>query len=65
MSQPFADFETARLRAVTAEEKLRTLDALRRSALLLAAAGIRMRQAELTPHEVERAARQMLADAGA
>ena len=47
------------------EQKLRTLDALRRSALLLAAAGIRMRQPELSPDQVECAARRMLADAGA
>lgn len=63
--QAFSDVETARLRAMSPEQKLRTLDALRRSALLLAAAGIRMRQPELSPDQVERAARRMLADAGA
>jgi hypothetical protein len=45
MGRTFADRETALLRQMTAEQKLRALDAIRRSAQLATEIGLRLRQA--------------------
>ncbi len=65
MDHGFHAVETARLRQMTAEEKLRALDALRRTALLLAEAGTRLRHPDLAPDEVRAAALRLLADGSA
>lgn len=44
MRRAFFDSETALLRQMTAEQKLRALDAIRRSAQLATEVGIRLRQ---------------------
>jgi len=44
MERAFFDSETALLRQMTAEQKLRALDAIRRSAQLAAEIGVRLRQ---------------------
>ena len=45
MGRTFVDLETALLRQMTAEQKLRALDAIRRSAQLATEIGSRLRQA--------------------
>jgi len=44
MERAFFDSETALLRQMTAEQKLRALDAIRRGARLAAEIGVRLRQ---------------------
>ena len=44
MRRAFFDSETALLRQMTTEQKLRALDAIRRSAQLATEIGVRMRQ---------------------
>ncbi len=44
MTRAYFDAETALLQRMTAEQKLRTLDAIRRSARLATELGIRLRQ---------------------
>lgn len=44
MRHAFFDTETALLQRMTAEQKLRALDAIRRSAKLAAEVGVRLRQ---------------------
>ena len=44
MKRAYFDAETALLRQMTAEQKLRALDAIRRSAELATEVGIRLRQ---------------------
>jgi hypothetical protein len=44
MGRSFFDSETALLRQMTAEQKLRALDAIRRSAQLATEIGVRLRQ---------------------
>lgn len=45
MRRTFFDSETALLREMTAEQKLRALDAIRRSAELATEVGVRLRRA--------------------
>ncbi|MGQ0648048.1 MAG: hypothetical protein ACT4P7_10785 [Gemmatimonadaceae bacterium] len=60
MDGAFREIELTLLRQMSPEQKLRTLDALRRTASLLAEAGVRMRQPDLPPDEVRREARRIL-----
>ncbi|MFN0178702.1 MAG: hypothetical protein ACKVZ0_07845 [Gemmatimonadales bacterium] len=60
MAENFFDYETARLRQMTAEQKLRTLDALRRSASRLVEAGVRTRHPDLDPAAVRAEVRRAL-----
>jgi hypothetical protein len=59
VSRAFSDYETAVLRRMTTEQKLRTLDAIRRSAALAKEIGHRLRQSASsparTPADTERA----------
>ncbi len=50
MRRAFFDSETALLRAMTAEQKLRALDAIRRSAELATEIGVRLRRS-VTGHD--------------
>lgn len=60
MDPTFFDYETLRLRQMTAEQKLHTLDALRRAAAELVEAGVRMRHPEWTPSDVQREVRRLV-----
>lgn len=60
MPSAFADAETEVLRQMNPEQKLRTLDALRLSAMLLVEAGVRVRQPQLTAAEVHVEVRRIM-----
>jgi len=60
VDRTFFDYETERLRQMTPEQKLHALDALRRTALQLAEAGVRMRHPEWPSADVDREVRRLV-----
>jgi hypothetical protein len=62
MDESFQEYETGRLRRMTVEQKLRTLDALRRSAWLLVEAGTRIRHPDFTSAQIRAEARRVMID---
>lgn len=62
MDGTFLEYETGLLRQMSAEQKLRTLDSLRRSALLLVEAGVRARKPDIGPAELQSEVRRIMCD---
>ena len=63
MDIAFREYETALLRRLSPEQKLRALETLRRTAWLLVEAGVRARQPDFTSAQVQAEVRRVMVDA--